>query len=154
MQAKTLSGVGGELLVYGLANRHLNLVLRTYGKLLESVASSIKTLDDVARSRYEELVFENNLQEKVWPRHYSIATSLRNRLDADVVSAIKAARHVEDHANERQIQDRLRSARAQTEQFASDASKFSAKVASLLSLRPEDLSAPISSHLAITASSS
>ena len=99
MQAKTLSGVGGELLVYGLANRHLNLVLRTYGKLLESVASSIKTLDDVARSRYEELVFENNLQEKVWPRHYSIATSLRNRLDADVVSAIKAARHVEDHAN-------------------------------------------------------
>lgn len=154
MQAKALAGVGGDLLVYGLANRQLNYVLRTYGKLMEGISTCIKTIDDVGRSRYEELVFENNHQEKVWPRHYSIATSLRNRLDGDIAGAMKAARQVEDHANERQIQERLRSAKAQTEQFTATASKFCSKVASLLLLRAEDLSAPISSHLAITASSS
>jgi len=153
MQAKTLAGVGGELLVYGLANRQMNLVLRTYGKLMEAVISCLKTIDEVGKSRYEEMVFKNDSQEKVWLRHFSIASSLRNRLEADVANSMKAAKVVEDHANERQIQDRIRSAKVQTEQFASDASKFCSKVADLLSLGSTDLSVPLSSHFLLTAGS-
>lgn len=150
LQAKALAGVGGELLVYGMANRQMNMVIRVYHKLIEALETCMKTIDEVGKSRYEELVFQNNNQDKVWPRHFSISSSLKNRIEADLANSMKAAKIVGEHANEKQIQERVKSAKAQTEQFSSDASKFCSKVSSLLSLRNSDFSGPLPSHFAIT----
>jgi len=149
-QAKNLLGFGGELLVYGLANRQMNSLLHIYTKIIDHLYNNLKALDEIAKNKYEEIVFQKLHQEKIWIRHYSIASSLLNRLNTDLTNCLTTTKAIEDFTNEKNIQDRLRKAKYDTEKFTQDASRFCNKLTDLLAIDKEDLSKPINTRLALT----
>jgi len=115
-QSRKLAGVGGNLLVYGLANKTLNNMLDFMETILRRVKTSIEKLFEVGNMEKLALLRQNG-GRVTWVLNFTYASSYKDGLIKSVEGCVEASSEVRVQANKVSPGGRLEKAKKETENF-------------------------------------
>jgi len=115
-QSRKLAGVGGNLLVYGLANSTLNNLLTFMETILQRVKNCIEKLFEIGNTEKLSLLRLNG-GKVTWVLNFTYASSYKDGLIKSLEGCVEASGEVRLQANKVSPGGRLEKARKETESF-------------------------------------
>jgi len=126
-QARMLAGVGGDLLVYGLANEQVNNIMKNFQKLIALIRDDVAVLKKGTSQFFDSLLTSKSHRkdEKVWQEdHHQRSSEFVKDLDNDLNDCATCAAEVIDRANLTTFRERYLQAASQTESFVLGCQNF------------------------------
>jgi len=133
-KAAECASQGGTLLVYGLANAHLNAMLETTDDLLGALRESLNTTVRIAEVRFEELVFANEAtpERNPWVGHFKRVHSTLAKAMKMLVVILKEMADIKAQANSMTLYQMFQKAKDDTSTFLNMADEFSSHMSEVL----------------------
>lgn len=120
-EACDLAGVGGDILVYGISNKQINLLMDTLKKLCEVLGKCQNKLSTLADQRLRQLTTDNlteKAENKAWVKNYREIHIIQGKLVAALEVCQKQTDFVKEKANTVLSTDWIEEAKDKTHVFA------------------------------------
>jgi len=120
-EACDLAGVGGDILVYGISNKQINLLMDTLKKLCEALVKCQNKLSTLADHRLRQLTTDNlteRTEHKAWVKNYREVHIIQGKLVAALEVCQKQTDFVKEKANTVLSTDWIEQAKDKTNVFA------------------------------------
>ncbi len=114
-----LSGEGGDILVYGAAEKEIGDIVNNYTKLLQELKEVFKFLSEKASEVHIRRTYAGEKLDTPWSINYSFALSSYGDLEKNVADCFLALNRLEQNMHELTLTERINRAKKKLESFKS-----------------------------------
>eukprot|EP01126_Amoeba_proteus_P042714 TRINITY_DN4653_c0_g2_i6.p1 TRINITY_DN4653_c0_g2~~TRINITY_DN4653_c0_g2_i6.p1 ORF type:complete len:1197 (+),score=286.14 TRINITY_DN4653_c0_g2_i6:735-4325(+) len=134
IKAEKCAGGGGDLLIYGFANKQLNALLETYRALVKTVRSQFEILTRIAELRFQQLVDRNQAEPErnTFIPHYRQIHTKFYHFDNQLLRTEDCCEEILNKANSLTLYERFNKLKRDTEDFISSADMFAGHLNNVL----------------------
>eukprot|EP01127_Copromyxa_protea_P004287 TRINITY_DN14165_c0_g1_i1.p1 TRINITY_DN14165_c0_g1~~TRINITY_DN14165_c0_g1_i1.p1 ORF type:complete len:1208 (-),score=272.89 TRINITY_DN14165_c0_g1_i1:80-3412(-) len=136
IKAEKCAGGGGDLLIYGFANKQLNGLLETYRALVKTVRSQFEVLTRISELRFQQLV-EKNMAEperNTFVPHYRQVHTKFYHFDSQLSRTEDCCDEILSKANSLTLYERYQKLKRDTEDFITTSDTFAHHLQTVLKI--------------------
>eukprot|EP01127_Copromyxa_protea_P018676 TRINITY_DN5931_c0_g1_i1.p1 TRINITY_DN5931_c0_g1~~TRINITY_DN5931_c0_g1_i1.p1 ORF type:complete len:1258 (-),score=308.08 TRINITY_DN5931_c0_g1_i1:218-3991(-) len=136
IKAEKCAAAGGDLLIYGFANKQLNSLLDTYRSLVKKTRAQFEILMRIAELRFQQLVNQNRAQHtrNTWIPHYRNIHTKMYKLDHQLNRTEECVEEILNCANSLTLYERFQTLQRDTEDFITTADSYAGHLNGVLKL--------------------
>eukprot|EP01127_Copromyxa_protea_P020259 TRINITY_DN6743_c0_g1_i1.p1 TRINITY_DN6743_c0_g1~~TRINITY_DN6743_c0_g1_i1.p1 ORF type:complete len:1288 (-),score=233.38 TRINITY_DN6743_c0_g1_i1:86-3949(-) len=136
IKAERCAGGGGDLLIYGFANKQLNALLETYRALVKSVRSHFEVLLRIAELRFQQLVDKNQAEPErnTFVPHYRQIHAKFYHFDNQLARTEKCCDTILIKANSLSLYERFQKLQRDTHDFIASSDRFAGHLHRVLNI--------------------
>jgi len=133
-KARECAKQGGTLLVYGIANKQLNILLDSTKSLFSAVRDEFQGITKIAECAFEKLVYDNNATSgrSKWIKHFGVVFPCSNNINSAIRQVLDDVSQIKLTANSMTLYERFQKAENDTKDFLASAEGFSQRTAEVL----------------------
>ena len=137
-QAKSLSGEGGDLLIYGIARKSVASLISDFNILSNCIRDASFTIEKYADGLYQQIIRENKNSESQWKQNYLLVSGISMLFNEDLDNCHRLASKIRQQATCYSLSLKEGQLKQNLNIFVNETSSFSSELKQLLSI-PETI---------------
>jgi hypothetical protein len=141
IKAEKCAAAGGDLLIYGFANKQLNALLDIYRCLIKKIRAQFEILMRIAELRFQQLVNQNKAQHtrNTWIPHYRNIHTKMYKFDNQLNRTEECVEDIVISANSLTLYERFQKLKTDTQDFITSADLYASHLNNILEIPYHDV---------------